>query len=81
MSTPFAGMTAGTALAFAGRLGGFGAFLLVAALGALGRVLGRWVEGGGAVPPALRAVTAAAPDTAYTRVRPSAASHRVPRVR
>ncbi|WP_329274554.1 hypothetical protein [Streptomyces sp. NBC_01451] len=47
MSTPFVGMIAGMALAFAGWFGGFGAFLLVAALGALGWVLGRWAEGGG----------------------------------
>ncbi|MDW4910870.1 hypothetical protein RB628_37540 [Streptomyces sp. ADMS] len=49
MSTPFVGMIAGMALAFAGWFGGFGAFLLVAAFGALGWVLGRWVEGGGSV--------------------------------
>ncbi|MEW1779960.1 hypothetical protein [Streptomyces sp. NPDC086777] len=49
MSTPFVGMVAGTALAFAGWFGGFGAFLLVAALGALGWVLGRWAEDGGGV--------------------------------
>ncbi|MGY1499552.1 hypothetical protein ACW4TU_23720 [Streptomyces sp. QTS52] len=49
MSTPFVGMIAGMALAFAGWFGGFGAFLLVAALGALGWVLGRWAEGGGSV--------------------------------
>ncbi|NEA68516.1 hypothetical protein [Streptomyces sp. SID12488] len=49
MSTPFVGMIAGMALAFAGWFGGFGAFLLVAALGALGWVLGRWAEGGGSI--------------------------------
>ncbi|MFI6405637.1 hypothetical protein [Streptomyces sp. NPDC050548] len=49
MSTPFVGMIAGMAPAFAGWFGGFGAFLLVAALGALGWAAGRWVEGGGSV--------------------------------
>ncbi|MDX3386418.1 hypothetical protein PV682_33940 [Streptomyces niveiscabiei] len=49
MSTPVVGMTAGMALAFAGFFGGFGAFLLVAALGGLGWALGRWIEGGGSV--------------------------------
>ncbi|EGX55116.1 hypothetical protein SZN_34487 [Streptomyces zinciresistens K42] len=47
MNAPFAGMIAGMALAFAGYFGGFGAFLLVAALGGLGWAAGRWVEGGG----------------------------------
>ncbi|MFJ4201867.1 hypothetical protein ACIP2Y_19835 [Streptomyces sviceus] len=49
MSTPFTGMIAGMVLAFAGFFGGFGAFLLVAALGGLGWALGRWVEHGGGV--------------------------------
>ncbi|MCZ4512645.1 hypothetical protein AB0H92_07345 [Streptomyces phaeochromogenes] len=49
MSTPFMGMVAGMALAFAGFFGGFGAFLLVAALGGLGWVVGRWADGGGSV--------------------------------
>ncbi|MCR3729902.1 hypothetical protein ACPESV_07565 [Streptomyces umbrinus] len=49
MSTPFMGMVAGMALAFAGYFGGFGAFLLVAALGGLGWVVGRWAERGGSV--------------------------------
>ncbi|MFJ9544455.1 hypothetical protein ACIRPX_45650 [Streptomyces sp. NPDC101225] len=49
MRTPFVGMIAGMALAFAGYFGGFGAFLLVAALGGLGWALGRWAEGGGGV--------------------------------
>ncbi|EPJ37695.1 hypothetical protein STAFG_5216 [Streptomyces afghaniensis 772] len=40
-----AGMIAGMALAFAGYFGGFGAFLLVAALGAVGLVVGRFLEG------------------------------------
>ena len=47
MSTPLVGMIAGMALAFAGWFGGFGAFLLVAALGGLGWAVGRWIEGGG----------------------------------
>jgi hypothetical protein len=42
-------MAAGMALAFAGFFGGFGAFLLVAALGALGWAVGRWFDGGGRV--------------------------------
>jgi hypothetical protein len=37
------------ALAFAGCFGGFGAFLLVGALGGLGWAAGRWAEGGGSV--------------------------------
>ncbi|MEV4038180.1 hypothetical protein [Streptomyces umbrinus] len=49
MSTPFMGMVAGMALAFAAFFGGFGAFLLVAALGGLGWVVGRWAERGGSV--------------------------------
>ncbi|MCD7440782.1 SoxR reducing system RseC family protein [Streptomyces lincolnensis] len=47
MSTPLVGMIAGMALAFAGWFGGFGASLLVAALGGLGWAVGRWIEGGG----------------------------------
>ncbi|WP_328621824.1 hypothetical protein [Streptomyces sp. NBC_00354] len=39
------GLFAGMALAFAGYFGGFGAFLLVAALGAIGFVVGRFLEG------------------------------------
>ncbi len=39
------GMIAGMALGFAGYFGGFGAFLLVAALGAVGFVVGRVLEG------------------------------------
>ncbi|WP_405711381.1 MULTISPECIES: hypothetical protein [unclassified Streptomyces] len=45
MSMAVAGMVAGMALAFAGYFGGFGAFLLVAALGAVGFVAGRLLEG------------------------------------
>ena len=49
MNTPFVGMIAGMALAFAGWFGGFGAFLLVAALGGLGWAVGRWYERSGTV--------------------------------
>ncbi|MFI6087929.1 hypothetical protein [Streptomyces sp. NPDC051218] len=46
MSTALVGLMAGMALGFAGWFGGFGAFLLVAALGAVGFVLGRFVDNG-----------------------------------
>ncbi|MEV6579318.1 hypothetical protein AB0M92_14325 [Streptomyces sp. NPDC051582] len=39
------GLFAGMALAFAGYFGGFGAFLLVAALGAIGFIVGRFLDG------------------------------------
>ncbi|MFE9426057.1 hypothetical protein ACFYNO_24205 [Kitasatospora sp. NPDC006697] len=39
------GLLAGMALGFAGYFGGFAAFLLVAALGAVGLVAGRLLEG------------------------------------
>ncbi|MFC1419071.1 hypothetical protein [Streptacidiphilus cavernicola] len=39
------GLMAGMALGFAGYFGGFGAFLLVAALGALGFIVGRLCDG------------------------------------
>ncbi|MET8115504.1 hypothetical protein ACWG5P_24875 [Streptomyces prasinus] len=45
MSMAVVGMIAGMALGFAGYFGGFGAFLLVAALGAIGFVAGRFLEG------------------------------------
>ncbi|MFD8833843.1 hypothetical protein [Streptomyces griseofuscus] len=45
MSTAMIGMIAGMALGFAGYFGGFGAFLLVAALSAVGFVVGRFAEG------------------------------------
>ncbi|GAB2962154.1 hypothetical protein GCM10023080_023190 [Streptomyces pseudoechinosporeus] len=45
MSMAVIGMIAGMALGFAGYFGGFGAFLLVAALGAVGFVVGRFLEG------------------------------------
>ncbi|MEU9153399.1 MULTISPECIES: hypothetical protein [unclassified Streptomyces] len=45
MNLAVVGMIAGMALGFAGYFGGFGAFLLVAALGAVGFVVGRFAEG------------------------------------
>jgi hypothetical protein len=45
MSMAVIGMIAGMALGFAGYFGGFGAFLLVAALGAVGFLIGRFLEG------------------------------------
>ncbi|MFJ8646905.1 hypothetical protein ACIRNI_12350 [Streptomyces sp. NPDC093546] len=45
MSMAVIGLLAGMALGFAGYFGGFGAFLLVAALGAVGFVVGRFVDG------------------------------------
>ncbi len=47
MSRAVVGMIAGMALGFAGYFGGFGAFLLVAALGAIGYVVGRFLGGPG----------------------------------
>ncbi|MFE0645233.1 hypothetical protein ACFW2Y_27020 [Streptomyces sp. NPDC058877] len=49
MTASFTGMTGGAALAFAGYFGGFGAFLLVAALGATGWAVGHWLDGGGRI--------------------------------
>ncbi|WP_151775622.1 hypothetical protein [Streptomyces abyssomicinicus] len=45
MNMAVIGMIAGMALGFAGYFGGFGAFLLVAALGAVGFLVGRYLEG------------------------------------
>ncbi len=45
MSMAVVGMIAGMALGFAGYFGGFGAFLLVAALGAIGFLAGRLADG------------------------------------
>lgn len=45
MSMAVVGMVAGMALGFAGYFGGFAAFLLVAALGAVGFVVGRFLDG------------------------------------
>lgn len=46
MNKALVGLLAGMALGFAGWFGGFGAFLLVAALGAVGFVLGRLLDDG-----------------------------------
>lgn len=45
MSMALIGLITGMALGFAGYFGGFGAFLLVAALGAVGFVAGRFADG------------------------------------
>lgn len=45
MSMAVIGLIAGMALGFAGYFGGFGAFLLVAALGGLGFFVGRFLDG------------------------------------
>lgn len=45
MSMAVIGLIVGMVLAFAGYFGGFGAFLLVAALGAIGLAVGRFLEG------------------------------------
>ncbi|MFJ2114774.1 MULTISPECIES: hypothetical protein [unclassified Streptomyces] len=45
MSMAVVGLLAGMALGFAGYFGGFGAFVLVAALGVVGFVVGRFVDG------------------------------------
>ncbi|WP_405677335.1 hypothetical protein OG292_22730 [Streptomyces sp. NBC_01511] len=46
MNTSLVGLVVGMALGFAGWFGGFGAFLVVAALGAVGFVAGRLVDQG-----------------------------------
>lgn len=45
MSMAVLGLITGMALGFAGFFGGFGAFLLVAALGAIGFLVGRFLDG------------------------------------
>ncbi|MDT3396567.1 hypothetical protein RKE29_07915 [Streptomyces sp. B1866] len=45
MQMAVVGLAAGMALGFAAYFGGFGAFLLVAALGAVGFVAGRFLDG------------------------------------
>ncbi|MCK1796529.1 hypothetical protein MTQ01_11005 [Streptomyces sp. XM4193] len=45
MSMAVIGLITGMALGFAGYFGGFGAFLLVAALGAIGFLAGRIADG------------------------------------
>ena len=47
MNRRLTGMITGMALAFAAYFGGFGAFLLVAALGAVGYGIGAWSDSGG----------------------------------
>ncbi|MFF5875258.1 hypothetical protein ACIQ9M_20570 [Streptomyces californicus] len=44
MDGRFVGLSAGMALGFAAYFGGFAAFLLVGALGAVGLFLGGWAE-------------------------------------
>ena len=61
MSMAVVGMIAGMALGFAGYFGGFGAFLLVAALGAVGFVAGRFLDGD------LEPATSSAPATRRRR--------------
>jgi hypothetical protein len=45
MSMAVIGLVVGMALGFAGYFGGFAAFLLVAALGAVGFVVGKFLDG------------------------------------
>ncbi|MYS19115.1 hypothetical protein GA0115240_10494 [Streptomyces sp. DvalAA-14] len=45
MSAAVIGLAVGMVLAFAGFFGGFGAFLLVAGLGAIGFVAGKFIDG------------------------------------
>lgn len=45
MSKQIVGLVTGMTLGFAGYFGGFGAFLLVAGLGALGLILGGFLQG------------------------------------
>lgn len=45
MNLAILGLVVGMALGFAGYFGGFAAFLLVAALGVVGFVIGRLLEG------------------------------------
>ncbi|MFI5807369.1 hypothetical protein [Streptomyces sp. NPDC051561] len=45
MSLSVVGLGVGIALGFAGYFGGFGAFVIVAALGLIGFMVGRYLEG------------------------------------
>jgi hypothetical protein len=45
MNMAVIGLVVGMALGFAGYFGGFGAFLLVLALGAVGFIVGRFLDG------------------------------------
>lgn len=40
------GLVAGLLLGVAAAVGGFGAFVIAAALGAIGLLVGRWLDGG-----------------------------------
>ena len=81
MSMAVVGMIAGMALGFAGYFGGFGAFLLVAALGAVGFVAGRFLEGDLEPGDFFRSRDARRP-AAVTRREPTGATgQRTPRPR
>lgn len=45
MNATLLGLIAGIALGFAAAFGGFGAFVAVLVLGALGLLVGRWLDG------------------------------------
>ncbi|MFD9892538.1 hypothetical protein ACFWY9_24605 [Amycolatopsis sp. NPDC059027] len=45
MSATSIGLFTGLALGFAAAFGGFGAFVIVLVLGALGLLVGRWLDG------------------------------------
>ncbi len=45
LSNTTLGLATGIALGFAGAFGGFGAFLLVLLLAAIGLLVGRWLDG------------------------------------
>ncbi|MFD3512404.1 hypothetical protein [Streptomyces sp. NPDC058657] len=45
MSLSVVGLVVGIALGFAGYFGGFGAFVIVAALGLIGFLVGRFLDG------------------------------------
>ncbi|MBB6439188.1 hypothetical protein [Streptomyces candidus] len=45
MSLSLVGLAVGIALGFAGYFGGFGAFVIVAALGLIGCLVGRYLDG------------------------------------
>ncbi|MEC3975642.1 hypothetical protein [Amycolatopsis sp. H20-H5] len=45
MNATLIGLLTGLALGFAAAFGGFGAFVVVLVLGALGLLVGRWLDG------------------------------------
>lgn len=45
MNATLLGLIAGIALGFAAAFGGFGAFVAVLVLGAIGLLVGRWLDG------------------------------------